>query len=256
MRDKYVIQPVVRSLRVLELIAAARNGLTLKEVSAQAKLPKTTAFKHLYTLRDAGFVAMDDNRDRFRLGAKTLLLGGRENHFDQLRNVALPVMERLRDEFAETINLGVLEGSDIVYLAVLESRHALRTHSREGSRDVSFLTAIGRAILAAIPSEERLKFSGHSVFSEQHIDRPQLAAVEQEIAATHERGYALDKGEAEIDVTCVGAAILAKSGAPIAGLSISAPSARLGEDQRDRAAGALRNAVAEIGDLMADRVSA
>lgn len=50
------------------MLEAEGRALTLSEVAERAALPKTTAFRYLYTLRAAGLVAQDDEAEAYAVG--------------------------------------------------------------------------------------------------------------------------------------------------------------------------------------------
>lgn len=248
--DPYVIQPVVRALAVLEAIAASPTPLSLKQIVDATGFPKTTAFKHVHTLRKAGFLSQEPGSEKVRLGMKILLIAGSENRLDYLRDVSRPTMERLRDDIGETVNLGALEGTEIVYVSVLASRQSLRTHAREGGRDPAFSTAVGRAILARLPlseCERAIPDQPKALTPKTSVTR---RAILSELELTRDRGYAIDDGESESDVRCVGAAILGPGSRVIGGLSVSGPTSRFDEDKFASAKIAILAAADEISSLI------
>jgi IclR family acetate operon transcriptional repressor len=243
--SNYLVKPVDKALQVLTLLAEAGSELSLKEICTRSGLPKTTAFRYLYTLGVHGYIAHSGDTDLYRLGPRSWRLGQSAGQYARLLEVALPLMEELRDRFDETVNLGVLNHMDIVYLGMVESRRALRMQARIGSHDPAYSTSLGKAILAFLPGEQwnthlpprLLPRTAHTITAR--------AMLRQDLEQTHDRGYALDQGENEDGACCIGAPILDRQGRVIAAVSLSAPASRLpGELVPDVAQAVLQTASA------------
>ena len=151
----YVVKPVYKALQVLIALGDEHRPLTLTEVCHRVRLPKTTVFRYLQTLAQCGFVTHDRQEDMYHLGARLFELGQLAGQQLRIRDVALPIMVGLRDRFNETVNLGILDGYDIVYVEMVESHHSLRMQATLGSRDPAYSTALGKAMLAFIDEPTR-----------------------------------------------------------------------------------------------------
>lgn len=224
--NPYLVQPVQKALVVLEYVATEQRELTLTEVCTRLKLPKTTCFRYLQTLTVAGFLAHDPTSDRYRAGEKLRTLVQPVER-SPLIEAALPVMRGLRDRFNETVNLGTLEGSHILYREIVESRRSLRMQARVGARDLAQTTALGKALLATLPRDE------------------QPIALRKELREVHKRGWATDHEENEDGSWCVGVAIWQGEQA-IAALSLSAPSSRMSATLEAEMGAALKEAAMEL----------
>jgi DNA-binding IclR family transcriptional regulator len=137
-------------------------------------------------------------------------------------------MSELRHATGETVNLGLLRQGRITYAAIFEGRHALRMQASVGDEVPPHATALGKAVLAALPAPERAALLGpepYTRFTSQTIVT--ASQLEGELARVAVQGYALDQQEVEVGAECIAAAILGSTGRPIGGLSISAVSARM-----------------------------
>ncbi len=226
-RDPYIVQPVFKALKVLTCLAEAGRELRLSEIVLLVKLPKSTVYKYLQTLCAARYVMHDPQGDAYWLGSQAWSLGRTVDPSLRVREIAQPLMNELRDQFGETVNLGVLHGHDVVYLEMAQSRQTIRMQASIGAHDPAYCTALGKAILAFLNESHWL----------QHVP-PQLPArtpktitthtqMLEELKLTRERGYALDRGENEEGALCIGAPIRDQDGKVIAALSISAPAYRI-----------------------------
>ena len=240
----YVVKPVYKALQVLIALGDEHRPLTLTEVCHRVRLPKTTVFRYLQTLAQCGFVTHDRQEDMYHLGARLFELGQLAGQQLRIRDVALPIMVGLRDRFNETVNLGILDGYDIVYVEMVESHHSLRMQATLGSRDPAYSTALGKAMLAFIDEPTRhlpARLTPRTLFS-IHT----RAGVMQALAKVRQLGYALDDQENEDGARCVGAPIFEYPGRVTAAISVSAPASRLGREQVEGVAAAVIEAAALI----------
>jgi IclR family acetate operon transcriptional repressor len=225
-------QTLDRALRALLRIGeSGPRGLTLAECSATLGYSKPTVHRILRTLEARGFLSADRERGRYALGVANLRLGMAFLEQLDLREKALPVLRGLGEETGETVHLGVLDGSDVVYIEKVESRHAVRMFSQIGRTMPAYSTGVGKAILAFLPRDEldralpeRLQASTAATIT----SRPELLA---HLAAVRGRGYSTDDVENEDGIRCAGAPVFDHTGAVCAGVSVAGPASRIGPDR-------------------------
>jgi DNA-binding IclR family transcriptional regulator len=219
---------LARGLRLLELIAGAQDGVGVTELADAAALDKATASRLLATLRETGWTRQDANDRRYRLTGKMAHLS--QIHVDRLnlQAVARPHLTALRDEVNETVHLGVIRDDAVVYIDKLESSSSIRLVSMIGQQMPILTTALGRALLAALPERER-KARVRSLALGRRTSQtiPDKGELLRELIASGERGYAIDHEQNEAGVSCVGAAILDPGGVPTAAISVSGPTFRM-----------------------------
>jgi IclR family acetate operon transcriptional repressor len=239
----YTVRAVDRVCAILDLLQGSLEGVSLNEVADATGLPKSSAFRYLWTLQAHRYVERDEEQGAFRLGLG--FIGMQSRGLELLRQRARPALERLRDEFDETINLGVLDGDTATYLDIVESRRSVRLAAKRGDHDELHSTAIGKAITAFLPEgqvREMLERAGMPAKTQRTITevKPFLAELDK----VRSRGYAVDEMENETDGRCVAVPLLGTF-APAA-ISLSAPSARFPSNDVERVAGRLREAAAAI----------
>ncbi|MGP8246942.1 MAG: IclR family transcriptional regulator [Bryobacteraceae bacterium] len=147
----------------------------------------------------------------------------------------------------ESVNLGVLEGHDVVYLDCLESPHDFRLVAQVGTRAGFYRTALGKAIVAFLPQEERrglLRSTRFDPFTPQTLTSE--GALEEEFETIRQLGYAMDNEESQIGVRCIAAPILDGGRGPVAAVSISGPATRVTLDSVSKLSRALRTTVLEV----------
>jgi DNA-binding IclR family transcriptional regulator len=249
--DSYSVRAVVRAVHLLDLLRESESGLTAQGLAAKSGLAKASVFRMMRTLEALSLVQRSAESGLYRLGVRCLEFGQAYLEQVDIRREALPVMERLRDQFGETVHLAVLDDDlRVVYLEKFESTHAVGIMmSRIGRTAPSHCTGIGKALLSVIPDDpiQLLLDAGTLERYTQHtiIDAQQLR---EELRKTRERGYAVDLEEHEPGVRCVAAAIPGRSGMPVFALSISGPSQRMPDELLSGVlAAAVMSAANEIG---------
>ena len=242
----YVVQPVIKALRVLELVASRGHDVSLTEVAGDLGIPKTTTFRYLQTLAAAEFIRHDSARDRYSIGPRFRMLAAANDSLQSLRNLARPVMAELWRTYNETINLAIAEDTHIVYLDILMANRSLVMRARIGEHHPMHSTALGKAILAFLPEVERDIVLAKPLVEMTSRTITDHDALMQQLRRTRGRGYAVEIEENEDGATCLGAPILDKSGYPVAAISISAPRTRMNREITARAAQSLIAAVETI----------
>ena len=151
-----MIGALERGIDLLELLGE-RGQMRLAEVARDLKTSRATAFRVLATLQSRGYVEHDRAARVYRLGPALRTLATTSASASVAR-FAAPAMAALRQETGETVNLGAVRRGRIVYVAVLDGVHALRVNAEVGEEVPPHATAIGKSILAALPSGQRPLF--------------------------------------------------------------------------------------------------
>ena len=224
------IQVIDRSVRLMEAIAACNTPASLKILSAETELHPSTAFRILASLGDVGFVERDSAGHYF-IGRKIAHLANSVHRGVDLREQARDVMQSLRDQIGETINLTVREGDEVIYIERATPNRMMRVEQVVGSRAPLHVTAVGKLMLAELGNSfiraytERTGLKPYTTHTLSTLD-DLIKGVYQSTA----QGFAYDNEEAEIGVGCIGVLIHDNSGTVVAGLSISAPIERRQDD--------------------------
>ncbi len=218
-----------RGLGVLEALARAdEDGLGPSALGQRVDLDKATVSRLLRTLVEAGYVAQDETTRRYRLTGRILWLAHRASVRLDLRSVAHPHLTALRDELGETVHLGVMDDLRIVYVDKLEADNSIQLVSAIGQTMPLHSTSLGKAMLAALPDEERERTYARMDLSPR-TDRTirDLPTLREEIRRTRLRGYSTDDRENEPFGACVGAAIVRADGRPVGAISVAGPYFRI-----------------------------
>src|SRR5665648_972070 len=225
---KYPIKVLDKSLSILDILLQHGSTMHMTEIAEKLGLYPSTIHRILDTLRHWGYVEQDPKSQKYRLGLKVLELGMAKLHQMDRVKEATPYLKELVNQCNETVQLGVLEEGEVLYLAKEESSQTIRMISYVGKRAPLHCTSLGKVLLAYLSAEERKKILGEKVLprlTENTItDKMEL---EKELGKVRERGFALDREENEKDVRCIAAPIRNYRGEVIAALSISSPIFRI-----------------------------
>ena len=242
----YTVRAVQRVCAILNLLQESVDGVPLPVLATETGLPKSSAFRYLWTLENHRYVERDPETGLFRLGLG--FVGMQSRHLEVLRERARPWLEKLRDEHDESANLGLLDGDRIIYVDIVESNRGVRLAAKRGDRDPLHATALGKAIAAHL-DEDRVRELLDRAGMDQRTPNT-ITSIDtylDELAKVRRVGYAVDNGENELDGRCVAVPILGTR-LPAA-ISLSAPSARFTVQDVERAATALKNVAEHLGTM-------
>ncbi len=219
---------VANAARVLKSFSAQRPTWGVSELSAELGLSSSSVHRLLSTLADEGVLEQDDESGRYRLGLSVFDMAAAMPKQRSLHEAVLVSMTELRSRTGETVQVGVLDGREVVYVERLDSPNTLRVFTELGRRAGAHRTSSGKAIMAFLPRTQRerlLKGWTLDRATEYTITEPALLA--QELAAVRRRGYAENRQESEVGVVSVAAPIRDSTGNAVAALSLAGPSERM-----------------------------
>ncbi|AKJ28508.1 IclR family transcriptional regulator [Caldimonas brevitalea] len=220
---------------LLDVLAAHRDPVSLKEISEQTGLHPSTAHRILNDLAAGRYVDRPE-AGSYRLGMRLLELGNLVKARLDVRDAALAPMRELHKLTHQPVNLSVRQGDEIVYIErTYSERSGMQVVRAVGGRAPLHLTSVGKLFLAHDDAQRvrayaaRTGLAGHTRNS-----ITDLPTLERELARVKQQGTARDNEELELGVRCMAAGIRDDQGKLVAGLSISAPADRLEESWMER----------------------
>ena len=222
------VQSLLRAIALLEILAEDDEGYRLVDLAARAGLSTSTTHRLLTTLEQKQFVQFSRDSSLWFVGVRCFSIGSAFARRRNFATLALPLMRRLRDTTGETVNLGLLDQGDVVFLTQVESRELMRAITRPGGRSPLPCTAMGQALLSAMNEQEIaeiLKRHGLPRRTPNSIARPTL--LHQVLTTAREQGYAVDDEENAVGLRCVAAVIFDEFRRPYAAISIAGPTVRV-----------------------------
>ncbi|MFI1965202.1 IclR family transcriptional regulator [Streptomyces pathocidini] len=230
-----LVPAVTRALDILELFLEGDGTLSAPDITRRLQLPRTTVHELVTTLAARNYlVPVAEQPGRYRLGVRPYQLGSRYAEQLDLAAEGREVAASVAETCGETVHVAILESTDVIYIAKVDSTHAVRMVSAAGRRLPAHCTSVGKMLLASLPGpvlEERLPddlplaaMTGNSITSPSELRR--------HLAEIRERGIAVEERESNPDVNCVAAPVRDSAGAVVAALSISVPTIRWSEERR------------------------
>lgn len=204
-------QAVDRALRVISYLGTRPEGASLQEISAATGIPKPSVHRTLSSMRERRFASQPKSGGAYLLGPAALEAAFRFHANLDLRQLVRPLMAEIQDASGQTIHLATIEGGEVVYLDKLESSIGVRLTSVIGGRNPAYATGVGKALLAqALPDAAAVK-GWVEAYGPLVQRTPQTvgtaAGLTRELAATRDRGYAIDDEESESSLLCVAATV-------------------------------------------------
>jgi len=247
-------QSLTRALTALERLSESPNGMSLTDLSQQLGMPPATLHRLLSTFEELNFVEHEVDSGLWFVGLKTFTVG---NAFLKRRDfvaTARPYMQSLVEESGETVNLGIIDDDDVVFISQVESQEMMRMIVTLGSRSPIHASGVGKAILASKSEKtvaQILQRKGLPRFTDHTIDKP--GDFRQALEMIRQQGYALDDEEHAIGLRCVAASIFDENANALAAISLSGPKARIVDSRLAELGTAVRQTADDITAALGGR---
>jgi IclR family pca regulon transcriptional regulator len=232
MPKSYNVGALAKGLRVLSVFSEQRRELRLVDVAALTGLPVATAFRLLRTLEAEGYVDQLEN-GHFRPGPYVLSLGyAALQGQDVVEAAALP-LRRLADETAETVNLGTLVGTNVMYLARIKNTDLVTANVRVGSMLPAACSSIGKLLLAFLEPDEleaRLRQVDLGACQGPRAVRS-LAQLRHQLEGIREQGWGFQDEEVAHGLRSISAPVFDGAGAAAAAVNLAVQASRWTRDE-------------------------
>lgn len=220
--SNYFVQSVAKGFEVLKAFDSNSTYLTLGDLAKKTGINKATVRRFALTLVDLGYVRLiHDNR--FQLSPKVLDLGANYLESLNLPDLALPILESLSANLKESSNLAILDGSEIVYISrVNAAKRIVGANLRVGSRLPYYATALGKALVAWLPENERKQIWDSAkieAFTENTLTT--YEELEENLVQCRLQGYSCGRGELDEGLLSIAMPLFNSKGVTIASMNIS-----------------------------------
>lgn len=243
-------QTISRAFAVLRLFRDHRGDLGVGAIAKELGLNLSTTHRIVRALVTEGYLAQNEENERYYLGTGALLLG-QAAHRNFGLDVVHPVLQQLAANTGESVNLGVLAGETAVVVERIESTNALRFTQTPGTRVPLHASSMGKALLAFNEDAVRQCLSGKKALprlTPKTVVTPKALRAELEEIRT--RGWSIDDEESNIGVRCAGAPILDASGIARAAIAVQAPAVRVPDERFAELGPEVTRAAKEISALL------
>ena len=247
---------IVRVMRILESLAAAPDGASVRDLSRTIGCGKGTISKMLGTLERAQYVRQDAASGRFALTWRLLALAF--EHADQagMPRVFLPVLQELADETDELVQLAVVDGDQVLFVAKAEGRgQSIRLLPLVGTWAPLHATAAGKLWLATLPSKELTRVLGRQLRAVAPKTITAMPRLREELDRIRAAGYALADEELAEGGRAV-AAPIRREGALVGAVAMSGPAYRLSLERVHGLAPRVLEAAARLASIWPPHVNA
>jgi IclR family pca regulon transcriptional regulator len=219
-------QSLERGLAVLSAFASGRPQLGISELARELTLSRSTVHRYVVTLAALGYLEQDPSTRRYRLGPRVLDLGFAAVSSMELREISAPHLQRLSDDTGHTVNMAILDHTDILYVERCRShrlgQREIDLNLHVGSRLPAYCTSMGKVLLAFLPDEER----------EALLDRIELVkrgpntltsrvALEAELRRVRDEGIATNIEELAFGLRSIAVPIRDQSGEVVAAINLA-----------------------------------
>ncbi|MCC7326336.1 MAG: helix-turn-helix domain-containing protein [Burkholderiales bacterium] len=226
------VQSLSRGLSLLEALARAEGGLTLTDLAHRVQLAPSTAHRLLATLEKMGYVYQGGELGRWYIGLQAFTVGTSFLANRDFVAQSHPYMRRLMEQSGETANLGILDGTEAVFIDQVQCREMMRTIVKLGSRVPLHASGVGKAIFAALPDEQIdaiLKVKGLPRITANTITSPETMWAS--VRVIRQRGWSFDDEEHALATRCVAAPIFNEHAEVLGAISLAGPSSRLPDER-------------------------
>jgi IclR family acetate operon transcriptional repressor len=237
------VQSLDRAFAILETMADAGGIIGLSQLAERADLPLATIHRLVRTLVDLGYVRQEPSR-QYSLGPRLMRLADLTTK--RIGTWANPHLADAVAQVNESVNLAILDGDEVVYVAQVQpDRNFMRMFTEVGRRTLPHATAVGKVMLASSDEAEvrsLLDRTGMPRYTDHTLTS--AGAFLEALGRARELGYAMDEGEQEVGVRCVAVEV---PGAPQPmALSMSGPTTRMTDETVRDAVPVLRQAAERI----------
>lgn len=246
------VPAVGRAFDVLELFLDDHE-LSAPEITAKLGLPRTTVHELIGTLVERDYLtAGRQDSNRFRLGVRNFQLGSAYGERLDLAREGQLIAADVAHRCHETVHVGVLEGTDVLYVAKVDSSHPVRMVSAVGRRLPAHCTALGKALLAGLSRarfDEMYGSARLTAMTDNSVTNRQALRRELD-SITETSRVAREYCESNEAVACVAAQVRDRSGVVVAGMSVSVPILRWNEEVENRLGALVREGAAALSERL------
>ncbi len=223
-KDGLFVGSIEKAACILYAFGQGRGTLRLNEIARITGLGRSAAQRYTHTLCSLGFLQKVDEGPVYRPAPRMLDFSFIYLRSDSLVEVATPHLIEATRVHDETINLSRRQDDSMIFIVRIPGRGGAESHSIPGGRMPVFCTTAGRSILAHLPGEEARRLIESS---ERRPLTPKTITGAGEIMALVRQaatdGFSVADEEGQLGLITVGAAILDRTGYPVAAVNMAAP---------------------------------
>lgn len=235
--DRKFVVALARGLEVLRAFTPSEGLLGNQEIAARTGLAKATVSRLTYTLTTLGYLAHIDRLEKYQLAPGALAIGYSTLANMRIRQVAKPHMQALANYTGASVALGTRDRFNAIYIEFCRGKSSIMLRLNVGARIPLATTAMGRALLAGTPGEDRQRLL-RQIARRDGAKWPKVRpGVERALKEIEARGFSVSVGEWESDINAVGVPLAAPDGSGIFAFNCGAPAFHFSRSQLENEIG-------------------
>jgi DNA-binding IclR family transcriptional regulator len=211
-----------RIVAVLDVFDEQTPSISITELARRAGLPRATAHRMVHQLHEHGY--LEPGGEGWRLSWRLFELGSLVERERRFREISQPYLLDLFERTHKVVNLGILAGSDVLYLEKIVGLSAPKLRTRPGGRRPLHSTALGKAILAFSTHDLVIRTLNGPLVRRTSKTQTQPGILQKQLQTVREKGYALESEESRPGFSCIAAPIIGQDGLAVAAVSIAGTS--------------------------------
>ncbi len=249
----FMVSSLARGIKIIELLVE-KECMSVTEVASELDIHRTVSHRFLATLHELGYVKKD-KQSRYRLSFRLFEMGMKLSNAFDIRQIARPYMQELASMSNETVNMGQLDGHEVIIIDKIVSREVLRRDLMIGARLPLHASAQGKILLALLPEkdqEELINKISFQVYTPNTIVC--LSDLLSELKKIRSSGVAINDEEEDIGIRGISAPIFDHEGKATFALSIAGVTRRMTDEKLDLLKEPIMNATKEISQQISTKV--
>ena len=248
--NKVSVSSVLRVFGIVEELAKEQT-IAVSDLANRMEMSKSTVFRFLQTMKDLGYVAQDEETEKYSLTLKMFQVGSHVLNIHDLTQIANKYMLKLAELTQETVHLSILDidSKSIIYIHKINAVHSQTMLSRIGAKAPIYCTALGKVLLTFCSEEVKsdviagLDFRKLTPFTiDNELD------FKKELEKIKSLGYAEDVGEREEQLYCIAVPIFDRFNQVVAGISITWTAFRFEESLKGSYLDSMKHAARKISE--------
>ena len=223
-----MMRAVSRTLAIFDCFTSERTSLTLQEIANRIRLPKSTTFRLVQSLDEAGYLVRLVNQE-YCLSFRFTRLAGLVRSTLDIRQLARVTMSELAKKANETVTLNMVSDRHRVCIEVIDTPSPLMSVTKPGEQVRLIDGATAKALMASLPKKELQKALAYAT----KATRTKRADLVKELVRIREQGYAVTHGERVLGLTAISAPILDRDGGVHHCITVTGPTVRLEPRERE-----------------------
>ena len=245
-------QSLERGLTILGSFRSEVPLLGVSELARTVGMSRSTTHRYVATLASLGYLQQDAATKKYRLGPRVLDLGFSAINSMELRSIAAPHLQQLSDDTGHTVNMAILDGTDIVYIercrSAQQGQREIDLNLHVGSRLPAYCTSMGKVLLADLDPADLADVLARTQFTQRGpntiVAKRELLA---ELARVRAAGLAVNNEELAYGLRSIAAQIRAQNGRAVAAINLAVHRTMVSlEDLVERLSPRLERTAAEI----------